>query len=268
MKTIFYILSILVIAASAYFGYSNSNKIKEQIDTFGTTRSTKIKVQDNIADTTKELEDTTASLDSEKQKNSDLIADKENEESKFGQMEKSIDKYEVQIEEADAKLAEFAKIKAKIEEKLDGIDIPWAQIPDKITSLKDERKKKGDDLAQLDKLVEKLNKELTEKKADQVRLASRLTEIKTKIARNSKVGSITSVNTTWGFVVVNLGDANSNITPRSKLLVTRGGRLLGSLKPTSVEGTQTVCDLVLKDLVPGIRIQRGDLVTIAETVGN
>lgn len=268
MKSIFYILSILVIGAAAYFSYDNSNKIKEQIETYGTTRDTQVRVQSNIAKTTKELEDTTATLDSEKQTNSDLLAEKESEEAKYVQIGKSIDKFNVQIEEADAKLAELAKIKASIEEKVGGIDIPWPQIPQKITDLREERKRKGDDLDQLNTLVEKLTNELAEKKADQNRLTTRLTEIKTKIALNAKVGAVTSVDSTWGFVVVNLGLNNSNITPRSKLLITRGGRLLGSLKPTTVEDTQTVCDLVLRDLVPGVRIQRGDLVTIAETVGN
>ena len=43
------------------------------------------------------------------------------------------------------------------------------------------------------------------------------------------------------------------------------GRLLGRLTPNSVEASQTVCDLNARDLNPGVRIQPGDQVTLADS---
>ena len=63
----------------------------------------------------------------------------------------------------------------------------------------------------------------------------------------------------------NLGTNNSNVTPQSKLLITRNGRLLGRLTPNSVEANQTVCDLNARDINRGVRIQPGDQVTLAES---
>ncbi len=158
-----------------------------------------------------------------------------------------------------------AKIDKKLEEELGGRQITWNQVPAEIKRLQEERKKKGDDLDLLNEHIEKLTSEVADKQASNTREGDRLTKIRTKIARNAKVGAITSVNSTWGFVIVNLGTNNSNVTPQSKLLVTRDGRLLGRLTPNSVEASQTVCDLNARDINPGVRIQPGDQVTLADS---
>ena len=180
---------------------------------------------------------------------------------------RSIEKFQAEIDESDAQLAQFAEIKRKIDEKLEGVPIPWAQIPEKIKELQETRKRKGDDLDQLITLTEKLTKEVADKRTENARQGNRLSEIRNKIKLNAKVGAVISVNSTWGFVIINLGTKNSNVTTRSKLLVTRNGRLLGRLTPNSVEPSQTVCDLNARDLTPGVRIQPGDEVTLAESLG-
>ncbi len=268
MKTIFYILSVLVIGAAGYFAWDNSQKVQEQIDLYESTRATKRRVEATIEKTEKDLANTEDALKTAKELNSSLIATKENEIAKEISMKKSIEKFDAEIEESDKQLAQFAEIKAKIDEKLEGIDVPWAEIPAKIKELQEERKRKGDDLDQLIKLTGKLTAEVKEKRAENSRQSGRLAGIRKKIRLNAKVGSITTVDSTWGFVLVNLGTNNSNITPRSKLLVMRNGRLLGTLKPNKVELSQTICDLNARDLRPGVRIQPGDQVTLADSVGN
>ena len=58
MKTIFYAISILVIAAAAFFSFSNSGKIKTQIDAYTEARDTKRSVEQSIAETQADLDDT------------------------------------------------------------------------------------------------------------------------------------------------------------------------------------------------------------------
>ncbi|MDG2488419.1 MAG: hypothetical protein P8M65_11970, partial [Roseibacillus sp.] len=211
------------------------------------------------------LTETEATLETAQQKNAELIADMENMKSREGSMNKAKEKAQVAIDEAEARLAEFAKIKAEIDEQLKGVNVAWAQIPAEIKRLQEVRKKKGDDLDLLNEFIAKLTKDVADKRASNTRESDRLSKIRTKIARNAKVGAITSVNSTWGFVIVNLGTNNSNVTPQSKLLVTRNGRLLGRLAPNSVEASQTVCDLNARDINPGVRIQPGDQVTLADS---
>ena len=268
LKVIFYILSIIVIGAGAWFGWSNKGKIEAEIALFDTTRQDKVRVQGIITDTNSTLDDTNKALDESKNKNSELKAKKQSEESKFGQLRKELEEYVAEIEGHDARLKRLAEIEAQIQEALKGIDVPWDQVPEEIRKLKDERKRRGDDLEQLNKLVAKLEGELSDKQAQLQRLDERLGEIRTKIARNSKTGVVTVVNMDFGFVVVNLGEKNSNITPESELLVTRGGRLVAVLKPSSVEPVQTVCDLNLKDLTAGVLLQPGDKVTLSDSSGS
>ena len=265
MKTIFYILSILVIGAAAYFSWDNSNKIQGEIDLFEEKRGVKTKTEASIKKQEGILKNTKEELDTAQNLNAELIAQMENMKSREVSYNKSKEAEQVKIDEADARLGQLAEIKAKIDKALEGVDIAWPQIPSEIKRLQELRKKKGDDLDLLNEHIAKLTKDVADKRASNDRESDRLSKIRTKIARNAKVGAITSVNSTWGFVIVNLGTNNSNVTAQSKLLVTRNGRLLGRLTPNSVEASQTVCDLNARDVNPGVRIQPGDQVPLADS---
>lgn len=265
IKNIFYGLSVLVAGAAAYWSFDNKGKLEAEITLFDETRTQKNAVERTEDKTQGTLTETEATLEEAEQKNAELIADMENMKSREGSMNKSKEEAQVKIDEAEARLADFAKVKAEIDEQLKGVNVAWAQIPAEIKRQQEVRKKRGDDLDLLNEHIAKLTKDVADKRASNTRESDRLSKIRTKIARNAKVGAITSVNSTWGFVIVNLGTNNSNVTPQSKLLVTRNGRLLGRLTPNSVEASQTVCDLNARDINPGVRIQPGDQVTLADS---
>ena len=88
------------------------------------------------------------------------------------------------------------------------------------------------------------------------------------MSRNAVAGIVTAVDPVWGFVIVNLNEKNSNVTSDSDLLVSRNGLLLGRLTVSSLELNQTICDIDLRAMKPGQRIQPGDSVIIAKTPGN
>jgi len=264
-KKILYALSVLLAGAAAYYSFANKAKLEGQISLFEETRDKKDSVEKTEDRTSKTLAETAAELEKADVRNAELIADMENMKSRETSMNKSKEEAQVKIDEAEARLANFAKVKAEIDEQLKGVNVPWAQIPAEIKRQQEVRKKRGDDLDLLNEHIAKLTKDVADKRASNTRESDRLSKIRTKIARNAKVGAITSVNSTWGFVIVNLGTNNSNVTPQSKLLVTRNGRLLGRLTPNSVEASQTVCDLNARDINPGVRIQPGDQVTLADS---
>ena len=264
-KKILYALSVLLAGAAAYYSFDNKAKLEGEISRFEETRDKKDSVERNADKTEKTEIETAAELEKADVRNAELIADMENMKSRETSMNKSKEEAQVKIDEAEARLANFAKVKAEIDEQLKGVNVPWAQIPAEIKRQQEVRKKRGDDLDLLNEHIAKLTKDVADKRASNTRESDRLSKIRTKIARNAKVGAITSVNSTWGFVIVNLGTNNSNVTPQSKLLVTRNGRLLGRLTPNSVEASQTVCDLNARDINPGVRIQPGDQVTLADS---
>ena len=270
MKAIFYVLSVLVIGAAAFISYQNSAKLQDEIDLFGEEQTKKNSVEKTTEDREKDLADTEADLEASKSKNADLRADMENMKSRELSYNKSKEAAQVKIDEADEKLADLAAVKAKIDEAIAkataGANISWAEIPEKIKELKETHKKKSDDLDLLNQHVAKLTKDVGDKRAKDVREGERLAKMRERIGLNGVVGAVTEVNSTWGFVIVNLGSTNSNVTTNSKLLVMRDGRLLGRLSPNSVEPKQSVCDLNARDINPGVRIQPGDKVTLAEAV--
>ncbi|NNC90158.1 MAG: hypothetical protein HKN82_17005 [Akkermansiaceae bacterium] len=268
IKSVFYIISILVILAAAYLAFDNHAKMKEEIGKYDQVHATNTNVSASKTSREKEIEPLEGELSDAKTKNAELISTKENEVARERSLRQSLQEYETAIEEVDAQIAEFEEVKKKVEQMMGGLQVPFDQIPSEIQKLEDERKRLQDDLEQLEKLENKLMREVADNREENSRLSGRLNSIRTTIARNAAQGRVIAVDPNWGFVIVNLGDNNSNVTEQSDLLVSRGGRFLGRLAVASLEPNQTICDLDLKSLKPGVRIQPGDRVTIAEAAAN
>lgn len=268
MKTIFYVLSVLIIGASAYFSWDNSSKIQAEIDSFEDTRNKKRTVDGTIDKTEETLKETEDDVEAAKKVKSDLESEEKLADIKKNDLNGRLSKANTKIRTSDAELTKFDVAMEKIKDALKGINVPWDQIDDKIAELEEDKKKKEDDRDQLTRLTQKLAAEVESKEAQNAAQGVKLAKIKRKIGLNARVGQVTSVNMTWGFVVVNFGTDNSNIEADSKLLVTRNGRVIARLVPDKVESQQSVCDLNARDVVAGVRIQRGDKVTLADSVGN
>jgi multidrug efflux pump subunit AcrA (membrane-fusion protein) len=119
-------------------------------------------------------------------------------------------------------------------------------------------------MAKIDKLNQQVAADNAEQKIlqDQLQAASKqVADLKTEI-NASKVGSmppgisgkVTFVNTTWNFVVLNVGLSNG-VVPNGELVVYRGKDFLGKVKVTSAEDNTAVADII-----PGSKadIQVGD----------
>ena len=268
IKTIFYILSILVIGAAAFFAFDNKKKLEDEMATYELRHADNTRVAANIKKTQGNLDDTSKALNNAKDKNSELTATKDSEESKERNLRATIEKYQTEIDEAEAKLTEFAKAQKEIEDELGGVNVAYDQIEPEIAKLEGERKEKQKKLDELLMLEEKLMKNVKTNRDEIARLVGRLDEIRSRMTLNSAQGIVTAVDPVWGFVIVNLGEKNSNVTSQSNLLVSRNGLLLGRLTVSSLEPNQTICDVDRKAMKPGQRIQRGDSVIIAKTPGS
>jgi flagellar biosynthesis GTPase FlhF len=268
MKTIFYILSILVIGAAAYFAFDSKQKLENEMAIYEERHAENTRVAANIKATQGDLDDTTKALTSAKDRNSELTATKDSEESKERNLRATIEKYQTEIDEAEVKLAKFDEAQKEIEEALGGINVAFDQIEPEIAKLEGERKEKQKKLDELLLLEEKLQNSVNTNRGEIARLVGRLDEIRKKMTLNSVQGMVTAVDPVWGFVIVNLGEKNSNVTQQSDLLVSRNGLLLGRLTVSSLEPNQTICDVDMKAMKPGQRIQPGDSVIIAKTPGS
>jgi len=76
-------------------------------------------------------------------------------------------------------------------------------------------------------------------------------------------GTVVAYNEGWNFVVVNLGD-KAGVTPESKLVIFREGKVIAKLKITEVQPTHTSASLVYPETRRREAVQPGDLVMFAK----
>jgi len=159
------------------------------------------------------------------------------------------------------------ELKQQVSIALSGVQVDSvAEIPAKIESLENVVKSKEDELANIKLINEKLAEKLTNDAETKISVDRRLSDIKSNISGNAMTATVTSVNTEWGFVVVNKGASNSPITEDSILLVQRGGRYVGKLKIATLESNQSICDLDLADFSGRSLPRPGDRVILRDTL--
>jgi predicted RNase H-like nuclease (RuvC/YqgF family) len=83
-----------------------------------------------------------------------------------------------------------------------------------------------------------------------------------RVMRSGLSGSVLAVDRNWNFVVLDLGDRNG-VVNHAEMVVTRGGGMIGKVRITSVEPSQSIADIVPNSTPPGLSIQRGDRVIYA-----
>lgn len=72
-------------------------------------------------------------------------------------------------------------------------------------------------------------------------------------------GRVLAVDRNWNFVVLNIGD-RSGVNNNATMVVQRGGSLVGKVRITSVEPSQSIADIIPNSVPAGISVQAGDTV--------
>ncbi len=269
MKFIFPILAIVICLVASYFSLAESEK-------FGRVQTAKIE-----AKKTNRAVTTTADAVEVKSKAEQVLLEKSKEElavanqkliaiqssggtlrSEGARLDSQIAAQELEFEELETVIAEIKKVAADI-----GEDISVDNLDEKITEMEEELQEKQARTSELESLIEGGNTTLASRQADVQRLVDRKVAREKKIARNALVARITAVNQDWGFLVIGAGK-NSGFTPQTQLIVQRNGRRIGKVTPSTIEATQTIAEIDLESLTPGVRIQPGDRVILAKPSSN
>lgn len=153
-----------------------------------------------------------------------------------------------------------AEIKAII-----GRDGTPEEVLAKVEALKGETDALSQELETLKKELE-VNKKAAAESDD---LSGRLKAQQTARLKAIKLGgsssTISVVNPEFSFVVINRGRADG-LTMDARLLVKRSGQLIGKLNIAIIENNQTIADIDLKSLAPGVQIMPGDQVIFENSV--
>lgn len=172
----------------------------------------------------------------------------------ISQADQVIAKYEARLEsirtKTDAIQADLAKIDANL-------DI--SNLPDRVNEAQDTKEQAVEALNELEVLLASAEKALAENKVELARMNEREDQRMARVRTGSMEIEIIGVKHDWGFLVIGAG-SDDGFAPQGSLIVERNGRMLGRVRPSSIEKNQTIAEINYDTLPPGVRIQPGDKV--------
>lgn len=273
MKAILYVVALLAIGGSAYFTLEHSRKFtdvqKERLELIAKNKevSANADVKEN------ELKKTEGELEAAQTKRSELNASIDALTSTAKSVQRDIAEVDGTLEAQDQEFAELEKTIQEVNKLLaelsgdlgDEVDID--SLPAKIEEIETKRKESASKLEELEQLVESGEKSLASLRSELDRLQKRMSQRSSRIARNSMQAVVTAVNQDYGFLVIGAG-SNSGFTPQTSLIVQRDGQMIGRVKPSSIEPSQTIAEIDFDSMRSGVRIQPGDRVILQKPATN
>lgn len=269
MKVVTNVLLILAAGAAAFFSFAQSQKFADQQNIRLEKKAEEEKVRAEATATEKERDNERAALTAAtKQRedvNSALAALKASESS----IKRDIATIDTTLATQQQELADLNKAVDELNKLLKdiGTNVNIDNIGDEVAKIEANVKAKKARMEELTALIDGAQKKITSTRGESKRLSDRAVESSVRISRNAMEAVVTAVNQDWGFLVIGAG-SNSGFTPQTSLLVKRDGQFIGRVKPTSIEATQTIADIELESLAPGVRIQAGDRVIVAQPAAN
>lgn len=208
-------------------------ELKQAQEDLTATKATRVAAMDRIAN----LKGNIATLRDDIKKNDSELA-------KFKQQQKKFDDTKAEV----AKLANELSMSFTID-----------NIEQHLASMRETKSQRVERVDELDVLIAAAEKSIVGNTSELSRQVAREEARQLKIKRGAIEAVITGVQQDWGFLVIGAG-AKQGFTPTSTLLVKRDGRMIGKVRPSSIEPNQTIAEIIFPSLSPGVRIQPGDLV--------
>ncbi|MDX1680671.1 MAG: hypothetical protein R3242_08070 [Akkermansiaceae bacterium] len=155
----------------------------------------------------------------------------------------------------------FEDTKAEVEQLAGelGMDFTIDNIEQHLARMKETKTQRVERVEELDLLITEAEESIEENTAELARQVAREEARQLKIDRGAIEAVITGVQQDWGFLVIGAGE-KQGFTPTSTLLVMRDGRMIGKVRPSSIEPSQTIAEIIFPSLAPGVQLQPGDTV--------
>ena len=269
MKFLFPVLSIVVCGAAIYFSLTEMEKFESEQEARMTAISTNANISKTLAEATLAIGKEEELLKTANEQLATVTASVSFLESSAGNLRKEIEGLNTTLgalgqeaEDGEEAIGEINRILID-----QGGNVTRDNFQAKFNEIEAEVEAKQTKIDEMETLIEGAKTSLAAKQAEVERLAERMEARNRRIARNAMDARITAVNHEWGFLVIGAG-SNSGFTPQTSLLVKRDGRLIGKVTPSAIEPTQTIAEIDLESLAPGVRIQPGDSVILAKPARN
>ncbi|MDB6080500.1 MAG: hypothetical protein JWO82_4247 [Akkermansiaceae bacterium] len=271
MKPLFYGLTIAAAIAACVFSWQLKTKFEGQLETKNAAISATKKTAGESATEQGLLTGELGKLKDARDQEATLTASIEQLAASASKLKKDIATLDGKLDEQKAQFAELAHVQQQIQDILKtlpgGSDVNLENLADKVKEIEARRDAQQKELEELTTNVEGAKKAVAGNQDEISRLGEKETERTARFRHNSMESVVTAVNSDWGFVVIGAG-SNTGFTPQTKLLIEREGRLIGEVKPSAIEPSQTIAEIDLDTIAPGARIQPGDRVILAEPATN
>ena len=269
MKAILYIVAILVAIGAIFLTLSHKKKFEAlqevRLQTIAENKKTKADAdvrEKELADEKKALAD----AEDQREKLTQSVAALE---AKGAELKRESTDLENTLKTQKAEFAELEKTFVEVKKILGdlGPDITLDNVGDKVAEIDADKKAKQAALEEKQTLITAADKNLATARAEVDRFAKRMIERNVRIGHNAMEAVVTAVDQDWGFLVIGAG-SNSGFSPQTSLLVMRDGRLIGRVRPSSIEPNQTIAEIDFKSMAPGARILPGDRVLLSKPSAN
>lgn len=266
MKTLFYSLFCVGIAAAGVLSYMQIGKHQAALDATTSLQQESIVVEADVAKTQKEYDAEKALLATAEENLANTRASVELKESNKRTLNRKLAGLERERSKQDEKLSQLEEEIVAIEEAFESVNLSAAEAPAYLEELQEEYDSlngESEELAvaleerqvQLDKSVATLN-ELTKK--DQERYKN--------LEQNSISSLITAVDPSWGFVVIK-PHPEAVLSPDSQLMIVRGSQYIGRADINALEANRAIADIDYDSLSAGMSVQPGDRVVLLTANG-
>jgi hypothetical protein len=191
-----------------------------------------------------------------------------------------IEEKESARQSAEAELAKAKTEKADLQTKIHADETQIAQlqkrIEENVAKPAAEATAPGSSTAELQAQLDDARKQLEGAEAEKALLADKIRAVqergaqleeekKRRVVASSNPGvrgTVLAVNQAYNFVVLSLG-GRQGVEANSKMLVLRGGTLIGKIRVSSVEPATAIGDIISSSLARGVQVQPGDTVIYA-----
>ncbi len=265
MKSLFYVLAVVAIGTSGFFGWSAKKNFEQQI----TDRDDLIQRNKNLSASINKEEETKRQNEAAKKlaldEESEAKAGLEAAQAKAREFNNTLDDIKGNLE---VQLAEKKKIDdtiAAIRAKFPGINLE--EVPDKVKELEATVKRLDAEREDSEVIKAGLEADVAKNLSEISRVNDKVAESIKRVSGNIFQATLTAVDNDYNFAIIGAGE-KSGLTGDSKLLVLREGRLIARLGITKLEANSAVGDVEPGSLRAGAVLRPGDQVILAKVRSN
>ena len=259
MKLLLYILAVAAIVAAGFFSWQVKEKYATKIDARDEIKGKNKKLSENIIAKQEQKKGAEAAKKDAVDQREEVKAQFTSSAAQGQQLKRDLDAVEERFTAAKAGQAEIAKIMKEIEELFP--DTKLEEVPQIFEDLQATKRKLDKALEEQEIVKEGLVKEVGRNNEEIDRVNTKIADSRARVLGNDFQATVSSVNNEWDFLVIAAGES-SGLAGDSKLLVQRGGRLIGKVAISSLEANQAVAEVVPGTLAPGAIIRPGDQVIL------